>query len=141
MSLAQRTIQSVGWNAAAKGVQTAVNLTLSSHQANYPICDGDQLVGLLTYPQLLQALHEGGAETAVSGAMLTNLPILSPTTDLTEAQQLLRDNQLTALPVMENGRFLGLLTTSDISEIYSLVSAAPDLLPRKQNEPLPPTKY
>ena len=27
MSLAQRTIQSVGWNAAAKGVQTAVNLT------------------------------------------------------------------------------------------------------------------
>lgn len=122
-------------------VQTAVNLTLSSHQANYPVCDGDQLVGLLTYPQLLQALHESGPETAVSAAMLTDLPILSPTSDLIDAQQLLRDNQLTALPVMENGRFVGLLTTSDIGEIYSLVSAAPNLLPRRQHEPLLPTKH
>lgn len=113
-------------------IQTAVNLTLSSYQANFPVCNGDQLVGLLTYPRLLQTLHEGGTETAVSAVMLTDMPTVSPQTDLTDAQQLFRDSQLAALPVVENGRFLGLLTSSDIGEIYSLVSAAPNLLPKVQ---------
>jgi stage IV sporulation protein FB len=113
--------------AADATVQDAVNLTLRSFQADFPVCTGDQLVGLLTYTRLLEALDRHGPSTPISEVMTTGVTPISPRDSLLDAQQKLSENKLDALPVVENGLVLGLLTSRDIGELYRLVTRSPEL--------------
>jgi stage IV sporulation protein FB len=110
----------------------AVNLTLSGFQTSFPVCDGDQLVGLLTYPRLVQALTRHPPETPVEQVMATDVPSVSPADGLAEVQQLFNERRLEALPVVDGTHFLGLITSADISEVFRLMSIGPDLLPRER---------
>lgn len=117
-------------------LQDAVDLTLRTFQASFPICDGQELVGLLTYPRLVEALNQFGTETPVSEVMLHEITSVSPDEELFDVQQRFQKAQTDALPVVDNGRFVGLITARDISEAYRLLSVEPDLLPR-EGEPEP----
>lgn len=109
-------------------LREAVRLTFNSFQADFPICDGEQLVGLLTYTRLLEALDQHGADIAVGEVMLTEVTPVSPGESMFAVQQRLAEERLDALPVTENGRFLGLITNRDISEIYRIASTRPELV-------------
>ncbi len=107
-------------------LQRAVDLTLSSFQANFPVCDGSQLVGILTQQRLVEALQSRGAQTPIRDSMQTDYTPVSPDDGLFEVQQELARGQLDALPVTEGGEFLGLITQQDIAEIYRLASGQPE---------------
>lgn len=111
-------------------LQAAVDLTLSGAQANFPVCDDGQLVGLLTYPTLVQALNQYGPAKVVSEVMLTDVPSVSSGDGLFEVQQRFQTGQLDALPVVDDDSFLGLITARDLNEVFRLVTVNPDLLPR-----------
>jgi stage IV sporulation protein FB len=116
-------------------LREAVELTLSTFQADFPICEGDRLVGLLTQNRLLQALDQHGPDTIAGQVMLTDVEAVSPKETMFDVQQRMMQKQLDALPVVENGHFLGLLTNRDIGELYRLVSSQPDLISRRQRTP------
>lgn len=118
-------------------LQDAVNITLSSFQASFPICREGNLEGLLSYPQLVQALNQHGPNTPVSIVMQTNVPTVTPQDELYKVQQQLQAAQVEAFPVVEDGQFLGLITARDISEVYNLLSVDPDLLVREDESTLP----
>jgi CBS domain-containing protein len=84
------------------------------------------LVGLLTYTRLLEALDQHGADIAVGEVMLTDVAPVSPGESMFAVQQRLAEERLDALPVTENGRFMGLITNRDISEIYRIASTRPN---------------
>ena len=42
------------------------------------------------------------------------------------------ESKLEALPVVDGGNFLGLLTRRDVNEVYQLLSISPELLAAKQ---------
>lgn len=109
-------------------LRDAVKLTFDSFQSDFPVCEGEQLVGLLTYTRLLEALDQHGPNVPVGEVMLTDVSPLSPKGNLFAAQQRLAENNLEALPVVADGRFLGLLTNRDISEVYRIASTQPDLI-------------
>ncbi|MDX1520543.1 MAG: site-2 protease family protein, partial [Anaerolineae bacterium] len=111
-------------------LQEAIDLTLSSFQADFPVCEGGQLVGLLTQARLLEQLNLSGPETMVNQAMITDFKPASPAEEIFVVQQRMADSRLDALPVAENGRFLGLITNRDIGELYRLISIQPDLIER-----------
>jgi Zn-dependent protease/CBS domain-containing protein len=111
-------------------LQDAVNLTLSGFQASFPVCEGERLVGLLTYPMLVQALSRHGPGTLVEQIMVRDVPVVSPRDELLSAQRRLSESQLEAVPVIDGDRFLGLITNRDINEVFRFVSVDPDLLPR-----------
>jgi Zn-dependent protease len=111
-------------------LQDAINLTLSGFQANFPICDGERLVGLLTYPMLVEALNRYGPQKQLGELMLTSVPTVSPGDELFEAQRVLAESRLPALPVVDNGQFMGIITGNDLNEIVRLVSIDRNLLPR-----------
>ena len=113
-------------------LQDAVNLTLSTFQASFPVCDGSQLVGLLTYPKLVEALSQYPPSTPVAEVMLRDVPTVSPDDELFDVQRLFQEKQLEAMPVVDNGRFLGLITSGDIGEVYRLLSVEPNLLPKER---------
>lgn len=111
-------------------LQNAVDLILSSFQADFPICDNGRLVGMLTQARLLEALNTQGAATPVTEVMLTEVLSASPREEIFTVQQRMAENNLDALPVIEGDRFLGLITNRDISELYRLISTQPNLVTR-----------
>ncbi|MBE7468386.1 MAG: site-2 protease family protein [Anaerolineales bacterium] len=109
-------------------LRDAVKLTFDSFQADFPVCEGEQLVGLLTYTRLLEALDQHGPNVPVGKVMLTHVSPVAPDDNLFAAQQRLAESNLEALPVVADGRFLGLLTNRDIGEVYRIASTQPDLI-------------
>lgn len=112
----------------AATLQDAVELTLSSFQADFPVCDGDRLVGMLTQARLLEQLSQRGPETPIGAVMVTEVTPARPGDEVFVVQQRMVESNIDALPVVEDGQFLGLITSRDISELYRLVSTQPDLV-------------
>lgn len=109
-------------------LERAVDLTLEGFQADFPVCDGGHLVGLLTRSDILRGLKEHGPQTAVKQVMQHPSLIARPTDDLYEIQQHMEEAGLRAVPVVGEEGFLGLLTQQDLEEAYGLVTVQPSLL-------------
>ncbi|MGD8621103.1 MAG: CBS domain-containing protein, partial [Anaerolineales bacterium] len=108
-------------------LRDAVDMTLNSFQADFPVCDGVQLVGLVTHARLIEALNRYGPDKQVSEVMLSDVEPVSPNDDLLDVQQRLTQSKIDALPVTAGGSFLGLITNRDINEIYRLASIRSEL--------------
>jgi len=114
-------------------VSRAADLTLESFQADFPVCDGDpesgaRIVGLLTHADVIRALKQRRPETPVREVMRTDFPAVRLNDELFEAHRRMAEAGLAALPVIDKGYFLGLLTRRDVNEVYQLLSVSPELL-------------
>lgn len=109
-------------------LREAIDITLNSFQSDFPICENGRLVGLLTHTQLVDAMNRAGPEGPVTAFMRTDVPAISPNDSLYLAQHRLTEQRVDALPVVEAGQFLGLVTSRDVSEVYRLASRWPDFL-------------
>jgi len=112
-------------------LEQAVDLTLAGFQSDFPVCDGQKLVGMLTRIDLLVGLKEKGPQTLVSEAMRREFLVAQPTDDLFDVHQRMVEAGIEAVPVVEKGIFCGVLTRQDLEEVYGLVTASPGLLPRQ----------
>ena len=119
-------------------ISRAADLTLESFQADFPvyggglICDGATLVGLLTHTNLIRALKQQPSGTPVRAVMQTEFPVLGLDDELFEVHRRMAEAKLEALPVVDGGSFLGLLTRRDVNEVYQLLSISPELLAARQ---------
>src|SRR5215470_1555713 len=86
-----------------------------------PVVQDGALVGILTDRDVLRFV---GSEdrTRVDGAMTESPLTISPTTPIEEAVRLMRKHQFSGLPVIENGKIAGIITTSDIMQAFLEVS-------------------
>lgn len=88
-----------------------------------PVIQDGTLVGILTDRDILRFI--GSEErTRVDGAMTETPLTISPTTPIEEAVRLMRLHQVSGLPVMESGKVVGIITTSDILQAFVEVSGA-----------------
>jgi Zn-dependent protease/predicted transcriptional regulator len=106
----------------------AVDLILHGFQTVFPVLENGRLAGILTEADLVSALKEHGAEVAVKMAMRTDVPTVDPDSSLFDAQQLISQKRLGALPVVKDGQVIGILTPHDVSEAYLFLSLKPELL-------------
>jgi Zn-dependent protease/CBS domain-containing protein len=113
-------------------ISRAADLTLESFQADFPICDGERIVGLLTHTDVIRALKQRRPETPVRQVMQTEFPTIGLNDELFEIQRQMAETGLGALPVIEKGHFLGLLTRRDLNEVYHLLSVSPELLAQRR---------
>lgn len=108
-----------------------VDLMLSGFQTDFPVCDGERLVGMLSGSDVLRGLKERGPAVPIAEVMQRDFFTVQPEDDLFDVQQRMSEQGLEAVPVVEGGTFLGLLTRRDLEEAYRLVLAYPALLPRR----------
>jgi acetoin utilization protein AcuB len=102
-----------------------------------PVVVNDKLVGILTdrdvrdaYPSSLRLFYgkdieEFGDSHTVEEIMTYNVVTISPQTSLREAAQRLRQQRFGALPVVENGKLVGIVTRSDLLDAI-LAQEAPE---------------
>ena len=82
-----------------------------------PVVEDGRLVGLITDRDIRAQM--GRVDTTdVRVAMSENPPTVTPTTPLHDAAQVLFAQKVDALPVVENGRLVGVITNSDILRAF-----------------------
>jgi len=75
---------------------------------------GGNLVGIISRRDLDIALHHGFAHAPVKGYMSKNLKTILPDAELSEIESLMVTYDIGRLPVLENGKLLGIVTRTDV---------------------------
>jgi CBS domain-containing protein len=80
--------------------------------------DEGRLVGLVSYRSLLRVLVLGrvtkfGTPVPVRDIMVSDLITVEPATPTVEAIRIMRENRITALPVVQDERLVGIVTEHD----------------------------
>jgi acetoin utilization protein AcuB len=87
-----------------------------------PVVEGERLVGILSDRDL--RIHWGHfKETRVTGAMTDDPETAAPTSTVAEAAERMLGRKLDSLPVVEDGRLVGIITLSDVLKAYLELSA------------------
>jgi Zn-dependent protease len=100
----------------------ALELVFHSHQEDFPVVDGGELVGLLTRQDLMKSVHQFGVTRPVSEAMRKNFPRIKETDLLLKVQALIQESGIRALPVMRDDKVVGVVTLEDIGRVYAIAS-------------------
>ncbi len=106
----------------------AVHLTLTTFQSTFAVCDAGRYLGLLPHKKLVEAMQARGGDVSVHDVMQTDIEPVRPGEELFKVQQRMAESHADTLPVVDGGRFLGLLTAQDINEIYQIAADHPDIL-------------
>jgi stage IV sporulation protein FB len=96
----------------------AAELLVAGEQREFPVVDNLGAVeGILTRDDLVRGLAARGAGGMARDAMSSHLVHLAPDLTFDEAVQRLRTSRLPALPVVDGGRLIGLVTLDNITDL------------------------
>ncbi|MBU0490868.1 MAG: site-2 protease family protein [Chloroflexi bacterium] len=101
----------------------ALDLTPHGHQIDFPVLQTGQLAGILTREGLLQGLRERDPATPVQAVMHTEYPTAVPTATLAALRRQMIEGGWRVVAIIDQGRFVGLLTLADIGEAFMMLSA------------------
>ena len=88
-----------------------------------PVVDGGKLVGIVSDRDLRQ--HTGSLEDVkVNGAMTKPVVNVTPTTMLEQAAHLMVKHRIGGLPVVEQGKVVGIITATDLLRAFAEVLGA-----------------
>jgi Zn-dependent protease/CBS domain-containing protein len=101
----------------------AVEHILAGWQEDFPVTFGDHVLGVLTREDLLKALAQGGAAGRVRDAMQREFQVADSHDMLEKALGSLRSCRCRSLPVLHDGRLVGMLTLENVGEFLMIQSA------------------
>ncbi len=91
-------------------------------QDDFPVVDGERLLGVVSRQAMLDAVNSKGPQTPVAEAMDTRAPVVTPHTPVSRVQDELFNEGGGSVPVMQDGRLVGWLSPENISR-YILVQS------------------
>jgi Zn-dependent protease/predicted transcriptional regulator len=94
----------------------AVHLMLKGSQQDFPVIDHGQPIGILTRNDLLVALADHGRDHLVTLVMRRDLPIAESGEGLDVVFQRLRESGCETMPVLQDGRLIGLVSMENLNE-------------------------
>lgn len=85
--------------------------------SGYPVMDGERLIGMITHRDVEKCRYHGLGNVPVKGYMAHHVVTASPDMTLDEVRLLLVKHNIGRLPVLENGKLVGIVTRTDLMEI------------------------
>ncbi len=101
----------------------AVDETLASAQQDFPVLEAGALIGILSRHDLLDGLARRGASSTVGEAMQRELVTVEVHEMLDAAFRRLEGRALRTLPVLRDGRLVGLVTLENVGDFLAIRSA------------------
>lgn len=92
-------------------------------QRDFPVVEEGKIVGLLTHPVLVSALHQRGPTAPVAEVMSRRFPVAEEWDSLESLYQMMNQSGLTAVPIVRNGRVVGLVDLQQIGK-YSMLASS-----------------
>ena len=108
----------------------AAQYTIAGFQQDYPVLDGERLVGMLGRADLVRGLTEHGRTAPVSLAMQRTFVTVQTTDAPEQALARLAEAGGLALPVLRGGELVGVLTSENVME-YLMLRAATEAAARR----------
>jgi Zn-dependent protease len=112
-------------------LKRASELILAGSQVDFPVLEGEDLVGILTRKNLVKGLSEKGEDGMVSDFMETDFRVLHPYDMLDTALTQHQECECRTIPVSDGGQLRGILTMENIGEFLMIQAAL-------KGEPPPP---
>ena len=103
---------------ASASVVEAARLMREEHIGSLPITDDEELVGMITDRDITTRVVAEAADpkmTSVGDVVSRDLISVEPDEELEEAVQLMASHQVRRLPVVENGRLVGIVAQADVA--------------------------
>ena len=103
---------------ASASVVEAARLMREQHIGSLPVTEDERLVGMITDRDIATRVVAESAvpeTTSVGDVYSRDLVSVGPDSDLDEALQLMVRHQIRRLPVVTNGRLVGLVAQADIA--------------------------
>ncbi|MGB2706042.1 MAG: site-2 protease family protein [Candidatus Omnitrophota bacterium] len=101
-----------------------LELIFHSHQEDFPIVEGGdgRMIGFVTRKDIINGIHEHGTSASVTDIMRKDFPILRETDFLNNAQNIMQEHNMRALPIVKGGKVVGIVTIEDITRVYSVMA-------------------
>jgi len=115
MKTAQRMTRKVVVVTPQDGLARARDLMDSGNFRQLPVVRDGKLVGIISYNDIWRS---DDPETIVEKAMTRDPVTVAPTTTVEEAVRLMLNHKIGAVPVVLDGKPVGILSTSDILEAF-----------------------
>jgi CBS domain-containing protein len=123
-----RNIVSVGRNTP---LQEAAQLMKSHDIGSIPVVDGDRIAGIITDRDIvLRGIAENNEVSGMTCGDIMSADIVagSPDMDVHEAAEIMAKKQIRRLPVVENGKLVGMVALGDLAVEPRFVNEAGDAL-------------
>ena len=115
----------------------AIRLVLAGSQQDFPVVERDSVVGILAHRELFLALREHGEHAMVANVMRREFAMLCADAPLETALAPENVEKGLAMPVLDGGRLVGLVTPENVGEFFMIRSA---LQARGESVAPPPAK-
>ncbi|CAI08809.1 CBS domain-containing protein [Aromatoleum aromaticum] len=105
--------------APSRSMAEAVAIMTEQDVGSLVVFSQGQMTGMLTFREVLQAVHKGGAgwaEMPVEAAMLPGPMIASPDMEMDALRRLMVDHHQRYLPVMDGNTLMGVVSFHDVAK-------------------------
>lgn len=115
-------------------IEKAVSKMISEEVGSLVVKEGDFLKGIITESDLIKKVlseKKKPGQTKVSEIMSSDVITIKPTEDVTDAMRKMAEEKVRRLPVVDEGKLVGIITVKDIVKIQPDLI---DLLYRKRED-------
>lgn len=104
-------------------LETAISELLAGSQQDFPVAADGEATGVLRRQDIIKALAENRRQQRVGEAASRGCRSVAPEEPLERMLEKMREENCSVMPVIEDGRIIGLLTLENISELVMVRSA------------------
>jgi CBS domain-containing protein len=114
----------------ADSLRSAAMVMWKQQTGSLLVMDGDTLLGIVTERDIMKAIAAGSDAdaTPISAVMTANVMTVSPTTSLPEAARHMATRWIRHLPVIDEGKVVGLVSQRDLCGVLAALGSEADLL-------------
>jgi len=107
---------------ADDSLEQAARLMVSRGVRHLPVVEDDRLLGMLSERDLLAFHGYGGLKASVRGAMAFPVETASLDDDVAAVASRMVDRKIGCLPIVTNGKVLGVISTTDLLALHARTS-------------------
>jgi CBS domain-containing protein len=104
-------------------LRDVIDHILAGYQQDFPVLDGGRFVGMLERGDILAALKRQGRDEPVAAAVRADCQSAEATEMLSRVFERLQGRECHALPVMQDGRLVGVIDMENLGEFIAIRSA------------------
>jgi len=101
----------------------AIELTLTGSQKDFPVVEGDKVVGVLAQADLLRGLQQGGDQLTVATVMQGEVVNVHPAAHMEQVLGLMQGHPHGLATVLESGQLIGIINFDNIFELLRIQAA------------------
>lgn len=131
MKVREVMTSSVDWVTPDTSIVKVAQLMKKDDVGSIPICKGNELVGIITDRDIVLKVVAAGGDsnsTLAKDVMSTNIKSVTSNQDVHEAADLMSKYQIRRLPVVEQGKLLGIVAIGDLAIEKIHINEAGDAL-------------